>query len=85
MCTAAYREALTRDFSSPAPSQGHVTEAEADCEGAADPPLRRRMKLRQNGLESRGAAAAVVEAKSGPAMTVGLKGRGWRTRPERRS
>ena len=40
MCTAAYREALTRDYSStassaPVPSQCHVTEAEADREGAA--------------------------------------------------
>jgi hypothetical protein len=78
MCTAAYREALTRDFSSSAssaPSQRHVTEAEADREGAAEPPLRRRVKLRQNGLESRGVAAAVAEAESGPATTAGLKGR----------
>jgi hypothetical protein len=80
MCTAAYREALTRDFSSSAssasvPSQRHVTEAEADREGAAEPPLRRRMKLRQNGLESRGVAAAVAEAESGPALTAGPKGR----------
>jgi hypothetical protein len=67
MCTAAYREALTRDFSSsaPVPSQCHVTEAEADREGAAEPPPRRRMKLRQNGLESRGIAAAVAEAERG--------------------
>jgi len=80
MCTAAYREALTRDYSStassaPVPSQCHVTEAEADREGAAEPPLRRRMKLRQNGLESRGVAAAVAEAESTPATTAGLKGR----------
>jgi hypothetical protein len=76
MCTAAYREALTRDFSSsassaPVPSQRHGTEAE----DAVEPPLRRRMMLRQNGLESRGVAAAVAEAESGPAMTAGLKGR----------
>jgi hypothetical protein len=66
MCTAAYREALTRDFSSsaPVPSQCHVTEAEADREGAAEPPPRRRMKLRQNGLESRGVAAAVQKPKT---------------------
>jgi hypothetical protein len=70
MCTAAYREALTRDFSSsassaPVPSQRHVTEAEPDREGAAE-SLRRRMSLRQNGLESRRVAAAVAEAESGP-------------------
>jgi hypothetical protein len=82
MCTAAYREALTRDFSSsasqaPVPGRCHVTEAEAeaDREGAAEPPPRRRMKLRHNGLESRGVAAAVAEAGSGPATTAGLKGR----------
>jgi hypothetical protein len=79
MCTAAYREALTRDFSSSAssasvPSQRHATIAEADREGAAE-PLRRGMSLRQNALESRGVAAAVSEAEGGPAMTAGTKGR----------
>jgi hypothetical protein len=77
MCTAAYREALTRDFSSSAssasvPSQRHVTEAE----DAVEPPLRRRMMLRQNGLESRGVAAAVAEAESGPAMPCPDPGEG---------
>jgi hypothetical protein len=79
MCTAAYRAALTQDFSSsgssgssvpvpvPVPSRCHVTEAEADREGVAEPPVRRRMKLRQNGRDSRGVAAAAAEAESGPA------------------
>jgi hypothetical protein len=79
MCTDAYREALTRDFSSSAsstsvPSPRHVTEAEADREGAEE-PLRRRMSLRQNALESRGVAAAVAEAERGLATTAGPKGR----------
>ena len=75
MCTAAYREALTREFSSTAssastlvPSQRHATEA--GREGVAGRPLRRRANPRQNDLESRGAAAGGAAAESGPAMAL---------------
>jgi len=76
MCTAAYREALTRDLSStassapssPAPSQRHATEA--GREDVVGRPLRPRTNPRQNDLESRGVAAAGAVAESGPAMTL---------------
>jgi hypothetical protein len=83
MCTAAYREALTRDLSSkassaassapasaPTPSQRHATEA--GREAVAGRPLRRVTNPGQDDLESRGVAAAAVGAVAGsaPAMTL---------------
>jgi hypothetical protein len=61
MCTAAYREALTRDLSSTAssapastlaPDQRHATEA--GREGVAGRPVRPPTHPRQNDLERRG-------------------------------
>jgi hypothetical protein len=75
--TDAYREALTRDLSStaspapastPAPSQRQA--AEADREGVAGRPLRRRANPGQDDLESRDVAAAGAVAESGPAMAL---------------
>ena len=85
MCTAAYREALTRALSStaspapaPAPGQRHATEAgrteagrtEAGRDDVAGRPLRPHANPRQNDLESRGVAAVGAVAESGPAMTL---------------
>jgi hypothetical protein len=75
MCTDAYREALTRDFSSTAspastlaPGQRQATEA--GREGVAGRPLRQRANPRQDDLEGRGVAAASTAAGSGPAMAL---------------
>ena len=79
MCTDAYREALTRDFSStvssaptptptPAPSQRQA--AEAGREGVAGRPLRRRANPGQDNTESRGVAAVGAVAGNGPAMAL---------------
>jgi len=61
MCTDAYREALTRDFSStassapaPAPVPDQRQAGEAGREGVAERPLRRRTNPGQDDLESRG-------------------------------
>ena len=77
MCTDAYREALTRDFSStasaaPTPAPGQCQAGEADREGAAGRPLRRRTNPGQDDLESRGVAAAGAVAESGPAMALAM-------------
>ena len=75
MCTDAYREALTRDFSStaspaPTPAPGQCQAGEAGREGAARRPLRRRTNPGQDDLESRGVAAAGTVTESGPAMAL---------------
>ncbi len=76
-CTDAWREALTRDFSStapsaptstPAPSQGHA--AEAGREDVAGQPLRRRRDPEQEDPEVPGVVAAGAVAESGPAMAL---------------
>ena len=71
MCTDAYREALTRDFSftaSPAPAStpppSQRQAAEADPEGVVGQPLWRRTNPGQDDLESRGTAAAGAVAES---------------------
>ena len=77
MCTDAYREALTRDLSSPAssapdstsaPSQRHATEA--GREGVVGGRSGVVRIPRQNERESRGVAAAGAVANSGPAMVL---------------
>jgi hypothetical protein len=73
MCTDAYREALTRDFSSTAsqaPAPGQCQAGEAGREGVAGRPLRRRTNPGQDHLESRGVAATGTVAQSGPAMAL---------------
>jgi len=71
MCTDAYREALTRDFSSAASSApGQCQAGEAGCEGVAGRPLRRGTNPGQDDLESRGVAAAGAETDSRPAMAL---------------
>jgi hypothetical protein len=76
-CTDAYREALTRDFSStassapastPAPTQRQV--AEAGRQGAEGRSLQCRKSPGQDDLENRGVGAAGVAAGSGPAMVL---------------
>ena len=77
MCTDAYREALTRDLSSPAssapastpaPSQRHATEAGREgVVGGRSGVV--RIPDRTSG-KSRGVAAAGAVANSGPAMAL---------------
>ncbi len=76
-CTDAYREALTRHFSSTGSSAPASTSAprqrqaaQTSREGAAGRPLRRRTNPGQDDLESRGAAAAGAVAESRPAMAL---------------
>jgi hypothetical protein len=76
-CTDAYREALTRDFSSraspaptPAPAPSQRQAAEAGREGLAGQPFRRCTNPGQDDLESRGVAAAGAVAQSSPAMAL---------------
>jgi hypothetical protein len=68
MCTAAYRAALTRDLSSSAPARmpaaSQCQAAEAGREGAVGQPLQ---LPGQDGLESRGVAAADAVTESSPA------------------
>jgi hypothetical protein len=59
-CTGAYREALTRDFSSRASSAPPSTSA----------PSQRRTNPGQDDPDSRGVAAAGAVAESGPAMAL---------------
>jgi hypothetical protein len=77
MCTAAYREALTRDLpsavssappSTSAPSQRYA--AEAGREAVASWPLRRRTNSGQDDLESRGIGTAGAVAESASAITL---------------
>jgi hypothetical protein len=77
MCTDAYREALTRDFSStassaPVPSLRQA--AQAGREDVAGRPPRRRTNPGQDDLESRGVAAAGAGAlaESGAALALAL-------------
>jgi hypothetical protein len=71
MCTDAYREALTRAFSSTAsPAPGQRQAAEAGPEGVAGRPLRRRTNPGQDDLESRGVGAAGAVAGSDPATAL---------------
>ena len=78
MCTAAYREALTRDLSSttssasasaPAPSQRQAPEA--GREGVVRQPLRHRANPGQDDLESRSVAAVGAVAEGRPATPLG--------------
>jgi len=76
-CTDAYREALTRDFSSTASSaptstsaQSQRQAAEAGREGVAGRPLRRGTNPGQDDLQGRGVAAAAAAAESGQAMAL---------------
>jgi hypothetical protein len=74
-CTDAYREALTRHFSStassaPAPASTPAPSQSQAAEGVTGRPLRRRANPGQDGLESRGAAAAGAVTESCPAMAL---------------
>lgn len=72
-CTDAYREALTRHFSStasPAPASTPAPDQSQAAEGVAGRPLRRRTNPGRDGLESRGAAAAGAVTESCPAVAL---------------
>jgi hypothetical protein len=75
MCTEAYREALTRDLSARAssalkPALRLRPAAEANREGVAGQPLRRRPNRGPDDLEVRGVATAGAAADRAPAMAV---------------
>ena len=79
MCTDAYREALTRDFSStvssaptptPTPASSQRQAAEPGREGVAGRPLRRQANPGQDDTESRGVAAVGAVGGNGPAMAL---------------
>ena len=83
MCTEAYREALTRDFSStvssaptptptptPTLASSQRQAAEPGREGVAGRPLRRRANNGQDTTESRGVAAVGAVPGNGPAMAL---------------
>jgi hypothetical protein len=74
MCTDAYREALTRDFSSTASSALAPTSASSQCQAAEvgrEAIVGRPLQCPgQEDLESRGVAAAGAVAESGPAMAL---------------
>jgi hypothetical protein len=80
-CTDAYREALTRDFSSRASSAPTSTPAQSQCqaaepgrEGAAERPLRRGTNPGEDDLDGSGVAAAGAVAESGQAMALSYDG-----------